>query len=104
MIESHDIPPWEEAFPGVQQRRHTLRIGPVSMERAIEYTGRLNTSEYFGALPGHLSMIKLTNREDHAIVVILERSLHWCFQRDEQGAFTFDPAAREFCEYADLLG
>lgn len=74
------------------------------MERAIEYTGRLNACEYFGALPGHLSMIKLTNREDHAIVVILERSLHWCFQRDEQGAFTYAPQAREFCEYAELLG
>lgn len=104
MIESHDTGPWEETAPGVQQRRHTLRTGPVSMERAIEYTGRLNTSEYFGALPGHLSMIKLTNREDHAIIVVLERSLHWCFQGDEQGALTFNPAAREFCEYAELLG
>ena len=103
MIETHEITPWEETVPGVQQRRHTLRIGPVSMEQAIEFTGKLNTNAYLAALPGHLSMIKLTNREDHAIVIILERSLHWCFQRDEQGAFTFQPQAREFCEFAELL-
>lgn len=104
MIESHETTAWEETVPGVQLRQHTLRTGPVSMEQAIEFTGRLNTGPYFGALPGHLSMIKLTNREDHAIVVILERSLHWCFQRDEQEAFRFNPTAREFCDYAGLLG
>jgi hypothetical protein len=103
MIETHEITPWEETVPGVQQRRHTLRTGPVSMEQAIDFTGKLNTSEYFAALPGHLSVIKLTSREDHAIVIILERSLHWCFQRDEEGAFTFQPQAREYCEYGELL-
>lgn len=107
MIESHDTGDWEEVSPGVQQRRHTLRTSPVTMEQAIEFTGRLNQSAYFGVLPGHLSIIKLTNREDHAIIVILERSLHWCFQRDESlpdhSVFKFNPTAREYCEFGEWL-
>ena len=107
MIESHETSDWEEISPGVQQRRHTLRTSAVSMEQAIEYTGKLNKSAYFGALPGHLSIIKLTNREDHAIIIVLERSLHWCFQRDDsqpdESVFKFNAAAREFCEFGELL-
>ena len=104
MIESHETSDWEETSPGVQQRRHTLRTGPVSMEQAIEFTGKLNKSAYFNTLPGHLSIIKLTNREDHAIIVILERSLHWCFRRDEaEESFKFAADAREYCEFGELL-
>ncbi len=103
MIESHEIGPWEETVPDVRERRHTLRTGPVSMERAVEFTGKLNSSRFFDALPGHLSIIKLTNREDHAIIIVLERSRHWCFQRDEQGIFTFQPDARESCEFNALF-
>ena len=104
MIESHEKGDWEETVPCVQQRRHTLRTSAVSMEQAIEYTGKLNKSAYFDALPGHLSIIKLTNREDHAIIVILERSLHWCFQRDEADeSFQFKAEAREYCEFGELL-
>jgi hypothetical protein len=107
MIESHEVGDWEETSPGVMQRRRTLRTSPVTMEQAIEFTGRLNKSAYFDALPGHLSIIKLTSREDHAIIVILERSLHWCFQRDESQpdeiVFKFNPTAREYCEFGEWL-
>lgn len=114
MIESHEIGDWEQISTGVQQRRRTLRTGPVTLEQAIEYTGKLNKSPYFDALPGHLSIIKLTNREDHAIIVILERSLHWCFQREEsevvaagtqsdETVYKFNAAAREYCEFGELL-
>ncbi|WP_425616752.1 hypothetical protein NA78x_000407 [Anatilimnocola sp. NA78] len=102
MLQTHETTPWEEVAPGVRQRRHTLRTEGVPMELAIELTGKLNEQECFGALPGHLSMIKLTNREDHAIVIVLERSLHWCFQTDDEGGYRFEPTSREACDY-DLL-
>jgi len=95
--------PWEETSPGVKQRRHTLRTGGVPMELAIELTGKLNEQECFGALPGHLSIIKLTNREDHAIVIVLERSLHWCFQATEEGGYRFEPTSRDACDYGELF-
>ena len=103
MIESHEIGPWENVAPDVRQRRHTLRTGPVPMERAIEFAGKLNNDAYFDAQPGHLSIIKLTNCEDHAIIIVLERSLHWCYLRDEQDAFSFQPEARLSCEFGELF-
>jgi hypothetical protein len=103
MIHSHDIGPWEETLPGIQQRTHTLKTGPVAMQIAVETTGKLNASPYFDALPGHLSIIKLSQNQDHAIVTVLERSLHWGFQRDESSAFKFDPEARESVEFYILF-
>lgn len=103
MIHSHDITPWEEIMPGVQQRTHTLKTGPVLMQIAVECTGKLNASPYFDALPGHLSIVKLSNSVDHAHITVLERSLHWGFQRDDQDSFRFDPEARESVEFYMLF-
>ncbi|QDU26857.1 hypothetical protein ETAA8_19410 [Anatilimnocola aggregata] len=100
MIHTHETGEWEEVAPAVQQRRHTLTMSPVTMEQALEFTGRINTDEYFGVQPGHLSIVKLTNREDHAVVIVLERTLHWCQQRQEDGTYQLQPESRECCNFA----
>jgi hypothetical protein len=98
-IESHEIGPWEETSPGVKQRTHTIVRSPVPMQIAIESTGKLNESPYFDALPGHLSIVKLSQLKDQAVITVLERSLHWGFQRDENDAYRYDPEAREAVEF-----
>jgi hypothetical protein len=103
MIHSHDTTPWEETMPGVQQRTHTIKTSPVMVQLAIECTGKINASPYFDALPGHLSIVKLSNSSDHALITVIERSLHWGFQRDENDGFKFDPDARESVEFYMLF-
>lgn len=104
MLQHHEIDDWEEVAPGVRQRRHTWRVDPLPMEQAIELTGKLNRATSLGALAGHLAIVKLANREGHAVVTVLERSLHWCFQRDDDGNYRFVPESRESCDYDSLLG